>query len=197
MLWIAHEKSFLILPSLAQSDSSVLITGETGTGKDMVAEAIHQSSKRAKGPFVKINCGHPSQSRTESQGQPISKGSFVRAQRDPASSSPFLKYFPGGLPDLAHQVVETLGVHRSSDHPVSAIFQLGDGDDKMGDVAVAHEDVADEDTVFKGLLKPEHVPINLAGEVVRAVVGHVDTAVVENPQVHKSARCPLQLREYR
>ena len=45
------EKIFQILPSLAQSDSSVLITGETGTGKDMVAEAIHQSSNRAKGPF--------------------------------------------------------------------------------------------------------------------------------------------------
>ncbi|MBU0698091.1 MAG: sigma 54-interacting transcriptional regulator, partial [Proteobacteria bacterium] len=51
------KKVFQILPVLAQNDSSVLITGETGTGKDMVAEALHQASGRAKGPFVKINCG--------------------------------------------------------------------------------------------------------------------------------------------
>ena len=51
------EKIFQILPSLAQTDSSVLITGEPGTGKDMVAEAIHQSSTRSMGPLVKIHCG--------------------------------------------------------------------------------------------------------------------------------------------
>ncbi len=51
------EKIFQILPVLAQSDSSVLITGETGTGKDLVAEIIHQASSRAKGPFIKLNCG--------------------------------------------------------------------------------------------------------------------------------------------
>jgi len=46
-----------ILPIIAQSDSSVLITGETGTGKDLVAEAIHQACPRAKDPFIKVNCG--------------------------------------------------------------------------------------------------------------------------------------------
>ena len=45
------EKIFQTLPVLAQSDTSILITGETGTGKDLVAEAIHQTSERAAGPL--------------------------------------------------------------------------------------------------------------------------------------------------
>ncbi|MBW2369857.1 MAG: sigma 54-interacting transcriptional regulator [Deltaproteobacteria bacterium] len=73
------EKIFQILPSLAQSDSSVLITGETGTGKDMVAETIHQTSSRAKGPFVKINCGALPETLLESELFGHRKGAFTGA----------------------------------------------------------------------------------------------------------------------
>jgi len=73
------EKIFQILPSLAQSDSSILITGETGTGKDMVAEAIHHSSDRAKGPFVKINCGALPETLLESELFGHRKGAFTGA----------------------------------------------------------------------------------------------------------------------
>ncbi len=73
------EKIFQILPSLAQSDSSVLITGETGTGKDLMAEAIHQLSNRAKGPFVKINCGALPETLLESELFGHRKGAFTGA----------------------------------------------------------------------------------------------------------------------
>ena len=73
------EKIFQILPSLAQSDSSVLITGETGTGKDMVAETIHEASNRAKGPFVKINCGALPETLLESELFGHRKGAFTGA----------------------------------------------------------------------------------------------------------------------
>ncbi len=49
------QKLLDILPIISQTDSSVLITGETGTGKDLIASVIHRLSPRAQGPFIKIN----------------------------------------------------------------------------------------------------------------------------------------------
>jgi transcriptional regulator with PAS, ATPase and Fis domain len=72
-------KIFKILPAFAQSDSSVLITGETGTGKDLVAEAIHQASERSHGPFLKINCGALPESLMESELFGHQKGAFTGA----------------------------------------------------------------------------------------------------------------------
>ncbi|WP_437908683.1 sigma 54-interacting transcriptional regulator [Sorangium sp. So ce327] len=52
----AMRRLFALLPRIAGSTSTVLIEGETGTGKGLVAEAIHQSSPRASGPFVVVDC---------------------------------------------------------------------------------------------------------------------------------------------
>lgn len=73
------EKIFQTLPIFAQSDTSILITGETGTGKDLVAEAIHQTSGRASGLFVKINCGALPETLLESEIFGHQKGAFTGA----------------------------------------------------------------------------------------------------------------------
>jgi len=72
-------KIFKILPVIGQSDSSVLITGETGTGKDLVAEAVHQASNRAKGSFIKVNCGALPETLLESELFGHQKGAFTGA----------------------------------------------------------------------------------------------------------------------
>ncbi len=48
---------FEMIERVAATDTTVLVTGETGTGKELVAEAIHERSSRAKGPFVVLDCG--------------------------------------------------------------------------------------------------------------------------------------------
>jgi PAS domain S-box-containing protein len=73
------ERIYRFLPMIAQSDSSVLLTGETGTGKDLVAEAIHQGSPRAKSPFIKVNCGALPATLLESELFGHQKGAFTGA----------------------------------------------------------------------------------------------------------------------
>ncbi len=67
---------------VAPTNASVLITGESGTGKELIAEAIHRQSKRANGPFVKVNLGGISSTLFESEMFGHKKGSFTDAKAD-------------------------------------------------------------------------------------------------------------------
>ena len=75
---------FRLVPVVAQTDSSLLITGETGTGKDVLAEVIHKVSDRADGPFIKINCGALPETLLESELFGHKKGAFTGAVSDKA-----------------------------------------------------------------------------------------------------------------
>lgn len=78
---------------VALTDTTVLVTGETGTGKEEIAKLLHENSSRSKNPFIKVNCGAISQNLIESELFGYEKGAFTGA-----SSSGKMGYF-----EVAHK----------------------------------------------------------------------------------------------
>jgi len=82
---IGHSRAmkpvFDLIAQVASAESVVLIRGESGTGKELVANAIHRRSRRARGPFVKVNCAALSESLLESELFGHEEGAFTGAIR--------------------------------------------------------------------------------------------------------------------
>lgn len=76
------QRVFDVLPTIARSDSTVLIEGESGTGKELVARSLHQHSSRVKKPFISVNCGALPETLLESELFGYRAGAFTGANRD-------------------------------------------------------------------------------------------------------------------
>ncbi|MGD2016164.1 MAG: sigma 54-interacting transcriptional regulator [Desulfobacterales bacterium] len=76
------QKVYNLLKILANQTTTVLITGDSGTGKDMAAKALHYTGTRANGPFVTVNCSALAESLLESELFGHVKGAFTGAERD-------------------------------------------------------------------------------------------------------------------
>jgi len=76
------QRVFEVLPAIAASPSTVLILGETGTGKELIARTIHDLSPRREGPFVAVNCGALPDTLLESELFGYKAGAFTGAGKD-------------------------------------------------------------------------------------------------------------------
>lgn len=109
------QQVFHLVEKVADCDSTILITGETGTGKGLVAKAIHENSKRKNKPFISINCGAIPENLLESElfghvrgaftGATVSKpGKFELAR----NGTVFLDEIGDMSPDLQVKVLKVL-----------------------------------------------------------------------------------------
>ena len=81
----SDKKTVMILDLVARvapTDSTILITGETGTGKELIAKAIHRQSGRYRKPFIVINCSAIQETLLESELFGYEKGAFTGAEKD-------------------------------------------------------------------------------------------------------------------
>ncbi len=76
------KRLFALLAKAAPTEATILLQGETGTGKEAIAEAVHRNSRRAKGPFVVVDCGSIPHELIASELFGHAKGSFTGAGAD-------------------------------------------------------------------------------------------------------------------
>ena len=79
---VAMRQAFAVLERVAPTEATVLLEGETGTGKELAAEALHARSPRSEGPFITVDCGAIAPNLIESELFGHLRGSFTGADRE-------------------------------------------------------------------------------------------------------------------
>lgn len=119
------------LAIVADSESSILLLGESGTGKQLVAEALHAMSGRRKGPLVQVNCAAIPESLIEAELFGVEKGAYTGAER---SRPGYLEFAHGGTlfldeigelsPSVQAKLLRALGERTSTRVGGSSKYQL-------------------------------------------------------------------------
>jgi transcriptional regulator with GAF, ATPase, and Fis domain len=126
---------FRKLQKVAPTDISVLITGETGTGKELIAREIHRRSNRANGPFVVVNCGAIPENLMESEMFGHVKGAFTGAV---ASRPGKFQYADGGtlFLDEVGELTPPLQVKLLRAIQERVVYRVGDSKPEKCDIRI-------------------------------------------------------------
>jgi PAS domain S-box-containing protein len=173
------QRVFELVANAAHSDAPVLILGESGTGKDLVAKAIHAISNRSRKPFVKVNCAALTESLLESELFGHVKGAYTGAYRDregrfqaATGGSVFLDEI-GDLPRstqmkllrvLEENIIERVGDNRPIHVDVRMISATNKNLKALVDQAVFRDDLFYRINVIPIILpplreRPEDIPL--------------------------------------
>ncbi|MCA9580962.1 MAG: sigma 54-interacting transcriptional regulator [Myxococcales bacterium] len=159
---------FTVLSKIAPRVDPVLIHGETGSGKELVARSIHEASNRSDGPFVTFDCGAVSESLFDSEFFGHRQGSFTGATSDRDGS--FIQADGGTLfLDEVGELPLSLQVRIIRALETASVRRLGDNQEIKVDVrvvAATHRDLRQmvnagtmrEDLYFRLAVLPVHVP---------------------------------------
>ncbi len=162
------QKVYDLVTKVAPTDATILILGETGTGKELVAQAVHNLSRRRQGPFVPLNCGSISPTLIESELFGHEKGSFTGADRtrrglfeNAHGGTVFLDEItemPAELQVKLLRVLETRSFQRvGSQEPISADVRVIAATNRSPKEAVA-EGKLREDLHYRLNVFPIHLP---------------------------------------
>ncbi len=152
---LAMREIFAVLELAARGDATVLVQGETGTGKELVARALHDASPRRKGPFVAVDCGALPESLLESELFGHVKGAFTGAERPRAGAftrahagTLFLDELGGVPPAVQARLLRVLEERR--------VKPVGSDDERPVDVrVVAASRTSLEGAVAAGTFRPD------------------------------------------
>jgi two-component system, NtrC family, response regulator HydG len=162
------QKVFMIIEKAAQSDAPVIIYGASGTGKELVARAIHEVGHRKEGPYVELNCAALNESLLESELFGHVRGAFTGAYRhrqgrfEAAHNGDIFLDEIGDVPMSVQvkllRVLETKQFERVGDHrPISVDVRIITATNRDLDQLVAEKKFR-EDFFFRINVIPIHLP---------------------------------------
>lgn len=179
----AMQKVYDLVARVAQTDATVLLTGESGTGKDVVAQTLHELSRRRKEPFLPLNCGAVSPTLIESELFGHERGSFTGADRThkgyferAAGGTIFLDEItemPFELQVKLLRVLETASVVRiGGERPLPVDVRVIAATNRQPEEAVAQGKLR-EDLLYRLKVFPLHLPpLRERGDDVELLADH-------------------------
>ncbi|MEO8847162.1 MAG: sigma-54 dependent transcriptional regulator [Casimicrobiaceae bacterium] len=159
---------FAMIAKVAPTEATVLITGESGCGKELVAHSLHDLSARRRGPFIPINCGAIPSNLIEAELFGYEKGAFTGAQRQhagcferAAGGTLFLDEITEMAPDMQVRLLRVLETGKfarvGGDREISANVRVLAATNREPSAAV-RDNVLREDLMYRLAVFPLHLP---------------------------------------